>query len=98
MALTIGVIGTGYLGTTQAACLAELGFQVVAHDADTARLARLSAGDLPFYEPGLEEMVRQHTTTGRLRFASDVAELAAVADLHFLCVGTPQRRDELAAD
>jgi UDPglucose 6-dehydrogenase len=98
MALTIGVIGTGRLGATHAACLAELGFEVVAHDADAAKVARLSAGDLPFHEPGLEDLLRGHTATGRLRFAADVAELAAVADVHFVCVGTPQRRDELAAD
>ncbi|NUR10192.1 MAG: UDP-glucose/GDP-mannose dehydrogenase family protein [Nocardioidaceae bacterium] len=96
--MTIGVIGTGYLGATHAACLAELGFHVLAHDVDEAKVAALAAGELPFFEPGLDELVRRHTTTGRLRFVSEVAALAEDADLHFVCVGTPQRRDGMAAD
>ena len=94
----IGVIGTGYLGTTHAACLAELGFDVVAQDQSPERVARLAAGELPFYEPALADLVRRHTSTGRLRFTNDVADLAAVANVHFLCVGTPQAGDGMAAD
>ena len=94
----IGVIGTGYLGTTHAACMAELGFDVVAQDQSPERVARLAAGELPFYEPALAELVRRHTASGRLRFTHDVADLAAVADVHFLCVGTPQAGEGMAAD
>ena len=66
----IGVIGTGYLGTTHAACMAELGFDVVAQDQSRERVARLAAGELPFYEPALAELVRRHTSSGRLRFTA----------------------------
>ena len=94
----IGVIGTGYLGTTHAACMAELGFEVVAQDQSRERVARLAAGELPFYEPALAELVRRHTSSGRLRFTADVADVAAAADVHFLCVGTPQAGEGMAAD
>jgi UDPglucose 6-dehydrogenase len=98
MAVTIGVIGTGYLGATHAACLAELGFDVVAYDVDPEKIRTLAGGELPFFEPGLDELVRRHTAHGRLRFVSDIAELAVDADIHFICVGTPQRSDGMAAD
>jgi UDPglucose 6-dehydrogenase len=94
----IGVIGTGYLGTTHAACMAELGFHVVAQDQSSERIARLAAGELPFYEPDLAELVRRHTHSGRLRFTDEVADVAATADILFLCVGTPQAGDGMAAD
>jgi UDPglucose 6-dehydrogenase len=98
MAVTIGVIGTGYLGATHAACLAELGFDVVAYDVDPEKIRTLAGGELPFYEPGLDELVRRHTADGRLRFVSDITELAVDAEVHFICVGTPQRSDGMAAD
>jgi len=96
--MTIGVIGTGYLGATHAACLAELGFDVVAYDVDPEKIRTLANGELPFFEPGLDELVRRHTADGRLRFVSDVTELAVDAEIHFICVGTPQRSDGMAAD
>jgi UDPglucose 6-dehydrogenase len=92
------VIGTGYLGATHAACLAELGFDVLGLDTDPAKVEALAQGELPFYEPGLPELIARHTATGRLRFTTSVAEVAAFADVHFVCVGTPQRRDSMAAD
>jgi UDPglucose 6-dehydrogenase len=98
MAMTIGVIGTGYLGATHAACLAELGFDVVAYDVDAEKIRTLANGELPFFEPGLDELVRRHTAEGRLRFVSDITELAVDAEIHFICVGTPQRSDGMAAD
>lgn len=98
MSDAIGIIGTGYLGTTQAACLAELGFDVLATDRDLRRLEELRAGSLPFFEPRLGELLRQHLRSGRLRFTSSLTELADHADVHFLCVGTPQRRVGMAAD
>jgi len=94
----VTVIGTGYLGATHAACLAELGYDVLGLDTDPAKIADLAAGLLPFSEPGLAELVERHTAAGRPRFTTDPVEAAAFADLHFVCVGTPQRRDSMAAD
>ncbi|MDA0565949.1 UDP-glucose/GDP-mannose dehydrogenase family protein [Streptomonospora sp. S1-112] len=94
----ISVIGTGYLGATHAACMAELGFEVLGLDVDPTKIESLSAGRVPFYEPGLEEVLTRNLASGRLRFTSDYAEVAAFADVHFLCVGTPQRADSNAAD
>ncbi|WP_344837060.1 UDP-glucose/GDP-mannose dehydrogenase family protein [Actinocorallia longicatena] len=98
MAHRLTVIGTGYLGTTHAAAMAELGFEVLGLDIDEDRIARLAAGDLPFYEPGLPELLRRNLAAGRLRFTTSYAELAEFGDVHFLCVGTPQRQGENAAD
>ena len=92
------VIGTGYLGATHAACMADLGFEVLGLDVDAERIARLSAGDLPFYEPGLEPVLRRGLETGRLRFTTSYEEAAEFGDVHFLCVGTPQKAGEYAAD
>jgi UDPglucose 6-dehydrogenase len=92
------VIGTGYLGTTHAACMAELGFQVLGLDVDPERVADLGAGRLPFYEPGLADLLRRGLDSGRLRFTSSYREIADAGDVHFVCVGTPQRRDSQAAD
>ncbi|TXK17468.1 UDP-glucose/GDP-mannose dehydrogenase family protein [Homoserinibacter sp. GY 40078] len=94
----ISVIGTGYLGATHAAAMAELGFDVVGVDADPAKVALLQAGRLPFSEPGLDELVQTHLASGRLRFTTDLAEAVAVSDIHFVCVGTPQQSTSHAAD
>ncbi|MGH1561696.1 UDP-glucose dehydrogenase family protein [Mumia sp. DW29H23] len=91
------VIGTGYLGATHAACLAAAGHDVVAHDVDRDRLTALAEGRLPFHEPGLAELLREGVSSGRLRFTTDVADVAD-AEVHFLCVGTPQRRGGRGAD
>ncbi|WP_272499054.1 UDP-glucose dehydrogenase family protein [Actinomadura litoris] len=98
MAHRLTVIGTGYLGATHAACMADLGFEVLGLDMDEEKVARLSAGDLPFYEPGLEPVLRRGLENGRLRFTSSYAEAAEFGDVHFLCVGTPQKSGEYAAD
>ena len=94
----LSVIGTGYLGATHAVCMAELGFQVVGLDVDEAKVARLNAGQVPFYEPGLPELLAEHVGTDRLRFTTSYAEVARFADVHFVCVGTPQKQDTFAAD
>jgi UDPglucose 6-dehydrogenase len=94
----VSVIGTGYLGATHAAAMAELGHEVLGHDVDGDKLERLSRGDLPFYEPGLPELLQRGLASGRLRFTADPAEVAAFADVHFVCVGTPQRPGGYAAD
>jgi nucleotide sugar dehydrogenase len=92
------VIGTGYLGATHAACMADLGFEVLGLDTDESKVARLAAGDLPFYEPGLEPLLQRNLENGRLRFTTSYEEVAEFGDVHFLCVGTPQKAGEYAAD
>jgi UDPglucose 6-dehydrogenase len=94
----IAVIGSGYLGTTHAAAMAELGFDVVAVDVDPVKIERLRRGDPPFFEPHLRGLLRTHTASGRLRFTTDIGEAAAFGECFFLCVGTPQQSDGLTAD
>jgi UDPglucose 6-dehydrogenase len=103
MALKITVIGTGYLGATHAAAMAEFGFEVLGLDVVPEKIAMLQRGEVPMFEPGLEELLRKHVagiegSTGRLRFTTDYAEAGAFGDIHFLCVNTPQRHGEYAAD
>lgn len=95
--MRISVIGCGYLGAVHAACMAQLGHEVVGVDVDAAKVQTLSAGRPPFFEPGLGELLTEVGATGRLRFTTDIAE-AAGARVHFVCVGTPQKRGEYAAD
>ena len=97
MKLRVSVIGTGYLGVTHAACMSTLGFEVIGVDVDAAKIALLSSGKVPFYEPGLEELLQQEIASGRLTFSSDFSAIAE-ADVHFICVGTPQSENSLAAD
>jgi UDPglucose 6-dehydrogenase len=92
------VLGTGYLGMTHAACMASEGFEVLGFDIDAGKVARLNAGDVPIFEPGLEELISAGLSSGRLRFTTSYAEAAAFGDVHFVCVGTPQRRDGHGAD
>src|SRR5579884_4383281 len=92
------VFGTGYLGATHAAGMAELGHDVVGVDIDPGKVAKLAGGDIPFYEPGLRKMLSDNITAGRLRFTTDYAMAADFADLHFLGVGTPQKKGEYGAD
>jgi UDPglucose 6-dehydrogenase len=94
----ITVVGTGYLGATHAACMAEMGFEVLGVDVDDRKVKALASGEVPFYEPGLHTLVQQQVEAGRLRFTTSFAEAGAFGDVHFLCVGTPQRPDGLAAD
>ena len=96
--MRITVFGTGYLGATHAACMAELGHEVLGVDVDPAKLAKLEAGEVPFYEPGLEEVLQRNIAACRLRFTSSYEEAAEFADVHFLGVGTPQKKGEFAAD
>ena len=98
MSCRIAVFGTGYLGATHAACMAELGHEVLGVDIDEAKLARLTRGEAPFFEPGLDEVLRSNIDAGRLRFTSSYEEAAEFADVHFIGVATPQKRGEFAAD
>jgi UDPglucose 6-dehydrogenase len=93
----ISVIGTGYLGAVHAVGMAELGHTVIGIDVDPRKVDTLAAGRAPFFEPDLDDLLAKHVESGVVRF-SDAFGDAAGADVHFLCVGTPQRRDGLAAD
>jgi UDPglucose 6-dehydrogenase len=96
--LRMTVLGTGYLGATHAACMAEVGFDVLGMDVDVEKIATLSRGEVPFYEPGLGEILARNIAAGRLRFTTSYEEVADFGDVHFLCVGTPQKAGEMAAD
>ncbi|MEV2274165.1 UDP-glucose/GDP-mannose dehydrogenase family protein [Nocardiopsis sp. NPDC049922] len=96
--MRVSVIGTGYLGATTAACLSELGFEVLGLDVDEAKIELLRSGRVPFFEPGLDELLTANLDTGRLAFTTSFAEVAEFADVHLICVGTPQRDESGAAD
>ncbi|NWF29852.1 UDP-glucose/GDP-mannose dehydrogenase family protein [Streptomyces sp. PKU-EA00015] len=103
MALKITVIGTGYLGATHAAAMAELGFEVLGLDVVPEKIEMLATGRVPMYEPGLEELLRKHVagiegSTGRLRFTTSWEEVGEFGDVHFVCVNTPQKHGEYACD
>ncbi|MEO5779313.1 UDP-glucose/GDP-mannose dehydrogenase family protein [Arthrobacter sp. PAMC25284] len=95
--MRISVIGCGYLGAVHAACMARLGHDVVGIDVDAAKVAQLSDGQAPFYEPDLDDLLTELEDTGRLRFTTDMAA-ARGSEVHFICVGTPQKRGENGAD
>lgn len=95
--MKISVVGCGYLGAVHAACMAELGHDVLGIDVDDTKVAALSAGRAPFYEPGFEELLTRALGTGRLRFTTTPGDDLAGVDLHFIAVGTPQS-DTGAAD
>jgi UDPglucose 6-dehydrogenase len=97
MSLKLSVIGTGYLGATHAACMASLGFEVIGVDLDPAKIDLLSQGKVPFYEPDLEDLLAAQIKSGRLKFSKDIADIAD-CDVHFICVGTPQVKNGIAAD
>src|SRR5258708_5185197 len=79
--------------------MAELGYEVLGMDVDAGRIAALAAGTVPFYEPGLDELLAKHVASGALRFTTSYADVAGFgADVHFICVNTPQRKGEYAAD
>jgi UDPglucose 6-dehydrogenase len=92
------VFGTGYLGATHAAGMAELGHEVVGVDIDPGKVAKLASGDVPFYEPGLRKILTDNIAAGRLHFTTDYDMAADFADVHFLGVGTPQKKGEYGAD
>jgi UDPglucose 6-dehydrogenase len=97
MSLKLSVIGTGYLGATHAACMASLGFEVIGFDTESSKIESLVKGKVPFYEPGLEELLAQQITSGRLKFTKEINDLSD-CDVHFICVGTPQVQGGIAAD
>ncbi len=91
--MNICVVGAGYVGLVTGACFAEFGIDVTCVDADSARIARLQTGEVPIYEPGLEELVRKNLREGRLRFTTQLGEAVQRALVVFLAVGTPPRED-----
>ena len=97
MTLKVSVIGTGYLGATHAACVSNMGFEVTGVDIDQSKIELLNQGKVPFYEPDLEDLLSSEIKKGTLKFTSNFADIAA-ADIHFICVGTPQQENSLAAD
>ncbi len=95
--MKISVIGAGYLGATHAICMASLGHDVVVVDIDSEKIAQLNSGVVPFFEPGLTELLSTVRGTANVKFTTDF-EAAAESDLHFLCIGTPQSATGLGAD
>ncbi|MBA3524952.1 MAG: UDP-glucose/GDP-mannose dehydrogenase family protein [Geodermatophilaceae bacterium] len=94
----LSVIGTGYLGATHAAGMAALGHEVIGLDVDEAKIALLRRGEVPFFEPELGDLLKEGLASGRLSFTTSYAEVADKADVHFVCVGTPQQYGSDAAD
>lgn len=98
MKLKLTIIGLGYLGATTAVAFAKLGHQVIGIDPDAAKVELLSQGKLPFYEPGLEEALGEVVAAGNISFATEHSISSSSADIHMLCVGTPQGPDGSSAD
>ena len=96
--MKIAMVGSGYVGLVSGVCFADFGHEVVCIDKDPAKIDRLRAGEMPIYEPGLEELVRRNTNSGRLSFTTDLAEGIAGAGAIFIAVGTPSRRGDGHAD
>ena len=90
--MKLSVIGCGYLGAVHAAAMASIGHDVVGIDVDAEKVAQLSKGHPPFFEPGLEPLLTEAVASGRLRFSTDMAD-AEGSRVHFIGVGTPQRKD-----
>ena len=91
--MRISIFGSGYVGLVQAAVFSEVGHQVTCMDIDPARIARIQAGGLPFYEPGLNDLVQAGIAQNTLRFTDDAAEAVEASDYLFICVGTPAAAD-----
>jgi UDPglucose 6-dehydrogenase len=96
--MRITVIGTGYLGAVHAACMADIGHEVLGVDVDEAKIAALAEGRPPFFEPGLPDLLSRTHERGNLRFSTSLEEAAQFGDVHFVCVGTPQVKGSYAAD
>src|SRR5947209_10705756 len=96
--LRIAMIGTGYVGLVSGACFSEFGVEVTCVDKDAAKIERLSRGEMPIYEPGLDHLVASNMAAGRLRFTGDLKTAVAGADAVFIAVGTPSRRGDGHAD
>src|SRR4029077_17384108 len=91
--MKVTVIGTGYVGLVTGACLADAGNTVFCLDVDEKKIARLNAGEIPIFEPGLEAIVRRNEAAGRLRFSTDIAASVAHGEVQMIAVGTPPGED-----
>ncbi|MFM8704395.1 MAG: 3-hydroxyacyl-CoA dehydrogenase NAD-binding domain-containing protein, partial [Planctomycetia bacterium] len=91
--MRIAVVGTGYVGLVTGTCFADSGNTVTCLDINADKIARLNRGEIPIYEPGLEEMVERNTAAGRLRFTTDAPAAIRDAEVVFLAVGTPPAAD-----
>ena len=96
--MNITVIGSGYVGLVSGACFSEFGFNVTCIDKDLDKIKRLNDGEIPIYEPGLDDLVARNMSAGRLRFDTDLASSVGDADAVFIAVGTPTRRGDGHAD
>lgn len=96
--MRMSVIGTGYLGAVHAACMASLGHQVVGYDTDLTKVEALSQAVSPFFEPEFEDLLKSALASGNLRFTSSAEDAIRGAEVHFICVGTPQQSGSDAAD
>ncbi|MDH3241319.1 MAG: UDP-glucose/GDP-mannose dehydrogenase family protein [Alphaproteobacteria bacterium] len=96
--MRVAMIGSGYVGLVSGACFAEFGVDVVCVDKDAGKIARLTEGEIPIFEPGLDALVRQNAAAGRLSFTTDLAAAVSEADIVFIAVGTPSRRGDGHAD
>jgi len=96
--MKIAMIGTGYVGLVSGACFADFGHEVICVDRDKTKIAALERGEMPIYEPGLNDMVAVNARAGRLKFATELADAVAGADAVFIAVGTPSRRGDGFAD
>ena len=96
--MRVAMIGTGYVGLVSGACFADFGHEVVCVDKDAAKIERLERGEIPIFEPGLEDLVAANVRSGRLSFALDAAAAIRTADAVFIAVGTPSRRGDGHAD
>ena len=96
--MRIAMIGTGYVGLVSGACFADFGHYVTCIDKDADKIAALQRGEIPIYEPGLNELVASNVAAGRLDFSLDLKDAVAKADAVFIAVGTPSRRGDGHAD
>src|SRR5262245_31684453 len=92
--MRVAMIGTGYVGLVSGACFADFGHEVVCVDKDKTKIAALERGEMPIYEPGLNDMVASNARAGRLKFATELAGAVSAADTVFIAVGTPSRRGD----
>jgi len=96
--MRIAMIGTGYVGLVSGACFSEFGVNVTCVDMDAGKIERLSRGEMPIFEPGLDQLVASNMAAGRLRFSTELKPAVAGADAVFIAVGTPSRRGDGHAD
>ena len=93
--MRVAMIGTGYVGLVSGACFAEFGHNVVCVDSDDTKIDAINRGEIPIYEPGLQDLVRSNASQGRLPFTTAINEPVRTADAVFVAVGTPSRRVEV---